>query len=53
MVIVVELFAKALSWGMLAISIFGFARLMYYEKWGRALFASVLSGISLYMMIFV
>jgi hypothetical protein len=45
-------FLTVLNWVMLGLSIFGFARLIYYEKWWRAALASVLAGISLYMMLF-
>jgi hypothetical protein len=41
-----------LNWTMLILSILGFAKLLYDERWGRAAIASVLTGISLYMMLF-
>lgn len=47
-----QTFLTILSWVMLGMSIFGFARLVYYEKWGRAFVSSVLAGISLYIMLF-
>ena len=47
-----EIMLKVLSWVMMLMSVFGFARLVYYEKWGRAFVASILAGISLYIMLF-
>jgi len=37
---------------MLIVSIIGFGRLLYNERWVRAAVASVLTGIALYTMIF-
>lgn len=45
-------FIKVLSWIMLAVSIVGFGKLIYDERWARAAVASILTGITLYMMIF-
>ena len=43
----------ALNWAMLIMSITGFARLIYLERWGRAFIASILAGVSLYTMLFL
>lgn len=47
-----DAFIKVLSWAMLAASIVGFGKLLYDGRWIRAVVASILTGITLYMMIF-
>ena len=37
---------------LLVLSILGFAKLLYEERWGRAAIASILTGIALYTAIF-
>lgn len=48
-----QTFFVILNWVMLILSILGFAKLIYDERWGRAAISSVLAGISLYMMLFL
>ena len=49
---ILDAFIKVFNWVMLIVSIIGFGRLLYNERWVRAAVASVLTGIALYTMIF-
>ena len=48
-----NIFLLVLSWVMLIVSIWGFANLLYNEQWCRAAISSVLTGVSMYMIIFL